>query len=294
MAKPRVLTHRDHRREQELDEVSQQKQAQRRHERTKFQVTLTDGGPRKSQANMTSKAYEEITELLQKAADEAITAGPPIKIDGFQVLKSNDIRFTCNTEEEANRLREIDWSKAYEGLEVRQRKFGIVIHGIPIEEINLCTDDLNDIAEEIGARNNLKVIQLRTLRAPSKVDTMARNNSYIILTHDMEAADRCLKKGIFLNCRLFNTEKYTPQYQLTQCYKCQRYGHKADHCRGKEKCARCSGDDHATRECQSNVHKCTNCGEDHPAWHPDCSRRREESQRLDDLKFKTKNAYFNE
>jgi hypothetical protein len=82
--------------------------------------------------------------------------------------------------------------------------------------------------------NDLKIAKLRTLRGPSKRDPVARGNSFVILTHDADAADKCLKRGIFLNCRLFNTEKYTPQYQLTQCYKCQRYGHKAGHCRGKE------------------------------------------------------------
>jgi len=116
------------------------------------------------------------------------------------MLKSNDIHFECDSEEEANRLQEIEWSTAYEGLVVRQLKFGLVIHGIPIEEINPHIDNLDDIAAEIGALNNLKDVKLRTLRAPSKLDPIARNNSFIVLTHDMEAADECLKKGIFLNC----------------------------------------------------------------------------------------------
>jgi hypothetical protein len=293
-AKPRAPDHHEQHHKQELDEQSQQKQAQRRQERAKCQVTLTaEGAPRTTQTHIASKAYAEITEMLQKAADETTTPGPSLTIGGFQILKSNDIRFSCDTEEEANRLREIDWSKAMEGLEVRQPKFGIVIHAIPIEEINPHTDNLDDIADEIGNRNNLKIVKLRTLRVPSKLDPMARNNSYVILTHNAEAADKCLKKGIFLNCRLFNTEKYTPQYQLTQCYKCQRYGHKAGHCRGKETCARC-GDGHAMKDCETDVHKCANCGDNHSARHPDCPRRKEEIHRLDGLKFKDKNAYYNE
>ena len=293
-ANPRATDHHEHHHKQELDEQSQQKQAQRRQERAKVQVTLTaEGASRMMQTQLASKAYTEITEMLQKAADEATTPGPPLTIGGFQILKSNDIRFSCDTEEEANRLRKIDWTKAIEGLEVRQPKFGIVIHSIPIEEINPHIDNLVDIADEIGNRNNLKIVKLRTLRAPSKLDPMARNYSYVALTHDVEAANKCLKKGIFLNCRLFPTEKYTPQYQLTQCYKCQRYGHKAGHCRGKEKCARC-GDDHATKDCQTDAYKCTNCGDDDPAWHLDCSWRTKEIERLDGLKFKDKNAYYDE
>jgi hypothetical protein len=40
---------------------------------------------------------------------------------------------------------------------------------------------------------------LRTLRAPSKLDPMATRNSYVALTHDVEAADKVLKKGIIIN-----------------------------------------------------------------------------------------------
>ena len=291
---PQTLTHRHRYRDQEIDEDSQKKQAQRRQERAKVEITLTaEGSPRAAQDKLNSNDYKQITATLQQVANRA-TTGPPIKIGGFRILKSNDIRFTCETEDEAARLRQVDWTEAYEGLVIRQPKFGIVIHGVHIDEINPHTDNLNEIASEIGARNNLNAVQLRTLRAPSKLDPMARNNSFVILTHDKEAADNCLKKGIYLNCRLYSSEKYTPQYQLTQCYKCQRFGHKAGYCRGKERCARCSGDDHTTRECQTDTPKCSNCGDDHPAWHPDCPRRREESERLDDLKFKTKSAYFNE
>jgi hypothetical protein len=222
--------HRNHRHEQEIDEESQQKQAQRRQDRAKLEVTLTaEGSSRTTKAKLSSNSYEDITAAFQKVADEA-TTDPSFNIGGFRILKSNDIRFTCENEEEANRLQQINWERAYEGLVVRQPRYGIVIHGIPIEEINPRIDSLNEIAEEIADRNNLKITQLRTLRALTKLDPMARNNSYVVLTHDREAADRCLKKGVFLNCRLYNSEKYTPQYQLTQCYKCQRYGHKASHC----------------------------------------------------------------
>jgi hypothetical protein len=293
-AMPRTSTYRDRHRGQELDEESQQKQTQRRQERAKLQVTLTsEGASRAAQANLTNKTYKEMTERFQKIVDKTTTSGPPISIGGFRKLKSNDIRFTCDSKEEANRLREIDWSKAFEGLEVRHPKFGVVFRDVPIEEINPRTDNLDEIANEIGNRNGLKIAKLRTLQAPSKLNPMATRNSYVALTHDVEAADKVLKKGIIVNCQLFTTEKYTPQYQLTQCYKCQRYGHKAGHCRGKEKCARC-GDDHATKDCQTDAYKCANCGDNHPAWHPDCSRRIEEIERLDELKFKAKNVYYNE
>jgi hypothetical protein len=300
VATPRIQTqtqtHRPRHRDQEIDEENQKKQAERRLERAKFEITLTaEGAPRVTRDKLSGTGYEQITANLQKVVDESTPpTETPIKIGGFRVLKSNDIRFACESAEEATRLRKLDWTAAYEGLVVRQPKFGIVIHGVSIDEVNPRTDPLDDIASEIGERNNIKVVQLRTLRAPPKLDPKAQHNSFVILTHDQEAADKCMRKGIFLNCRLYNAEKYTPQYQLTQCYKCQRFGHKAGHCRGRERCGKCSKEDHTARECQSHTPRCVNCGDDHAAWHPDCPRRREESDRLDDLKFKTKRAYFND
>src|SRR5579859_3841447 len=136
---------------------------------------------------------------LQQVTNRA-TTGPPIKIGGFRILKSIDIRFTCETEDETACLQQVDWTESYEGLIIHQPKFSIVIHSVHIDEINPHTDNLNEIAREIGAQNNLNVVQLRTLCAPSKLDPMARNNSFVILTHDKKAADNCLKKGIYLNC----------------------------------------------------------------------------------------------
>ena len=129
-----------------------------------LQVTLTaEGASRMMQTQLASKAYTEITEMLQKAADKVITPSPPLTIGGFQILMSNDIRFSCDTEEEANHLHKIDWTKAIERLEVRQPKFSIVIHSIPIEEIYPHIDNLVSITDEIGNWNNLKIVKLRIL-----------------------------------------------------------------------------------------------------------------------------------
>ena len=71
----------------------------------------------------------------------------------------------------------------------------------------------------------LKIVNLRTLKTTEKLNPMARHNSFVIQTHDAEAANKCLKQGIYINYHLYPTEKHTPQYQITQCFKCQGYGH---------------------------------------------------------------------
>ena len=49
-----------------------------------------------------------------------------------------------------------------------------------------------------------------------------------------------------------------------RCYKCQRYGHIAKVCKGKQRCGKCGGD-HAYGECGDKERKCCNCGGDHTA-----------------------------
>jgi hypothetical protein len=136
---------------------------------------------------------------------------------GVQKLQSKDICFRCDTEEEAQHLHQIDWTKAYTGLTVRKPKFGIVIHDILSEEIDP-SDNMEYQAKEIEHQNEdkqLKIINFRTIKPTDKLNPVARHNSFITQTHSVEAADKCLKKGIYINYWLYPTEKHTPQYQIT-------------------------------------------------------------------------------
>ena len=281
-------------------EKNQQEQAQRKMDQAKYQVTLnTAGAPRTTQTIITSDTHQEITEKCQQAIKKAIPEAPTPIIRGVQVLgESKDIRFTCDTQEEAQRLREIDWTVAYAGLTARKPKYGIVIHGLATSEI-APNDITEQLIKEIEAQNDdkqLKIVNLRTLRPTEKLDPAANSNSFVIQTHDARAANKCLRQGIHINYHQYPTEKHTPQYQITQCFNCQEYGHRAAQCLGKLTCAKCSHG-HKTKECPNDIDtvtKCANCGEDHAAWSHECEHRIAESERLDELRQLAKDVYFNE
>ena len=278
----------------------QQEQTQRKLDKAKHQVTLnTAGAPRTTQTAIASATHQEITEKCQQAIKKAIPEAPTPIIRGVQVLgETKDIRFTCDTQEEAQRLREIDWTTAYTGLKARKPKYGIVIHGLSINEI--APNDITDqLIRDIEAQNDdkqLKIANLRTLKAIDKLDPAANSNSFVIQTHDAVAANKCLRHGIHINYHQYPTEKHTPQYQITQCFNCQEYGHRAAQCLGTVTCAKCS-QGHKTKECPNDIdttYKCANCGEDHPAWSHECEHRIAEFERLDELKHSAKDVYFNE
>ena len=55
-----------------------------------------------------------------------------------------------------------------------------------------------------------------------------------------------------------------------RCFRCQRYGHGIDKCRGKVTCSRCSGE-HDSEACSEQPH-CANCDENHPSTDRNCSK----------------------
>ena len=65
----------------------------------------------------------------------------------------------------------------------------------------------------------------------------------------------------------FHVKPYIPK--PIRCFKCNRFGHVADTCRGKERCSRC-GQGHNIKSCPNDLTKCTNCGGDHAASSKDC------------------------
>ena len=67
----------------------------------------------------------------------------------------------------------------------------------------------------------------------------------------------------------------------TRCFKCQRFGHVANNCKGKERCGRCSLEGHNSKSCKAETPKCAGCGNEHEAWSRSCPRLTEakESQR---------------
>ncbi|KAK2706150.1 hypothetical protein QYM36_016248 [Artemia franciscana] len=69
---------------------------------------------------------------------------------------------------------------------------------------------------------------------------------------------------------VWGIRKHVSQYlpQPVQCFRCQRFGHRALECRGKERCMICAGA-HSNKDCTSSrdmgTTKCVDCGKNHTA-----------------------------
>ena len=68
---------------------------------------------------------------------------------------------------------------------------------------------------------------------------------------------------------------------VTQCLRCQGFGHKATFCKLQRKCRHCA-QFHDSRECpnRESTPKCAGCGGEHFASFPDCPKRKKFSEVL--------------
>ena len=275
---------------QEIREMNLQAREKRRIEAAKYEVTLTLEHADSSVKELPAKAtHEQIAKQLQTAIERTTEAEPKPTIQGIQKLKSGDIRIKCSTTAEANELRDMDWSTAYEGIEVRKPKYGIVVHRVPSQYINLDSKEtMTEMIQHIEQQNeskSLKILSIAPLRKKSNrpgpnSETKPIHQSITIFTYDPNAADACIKQGTNIKWGTYRSERYAPQLRLTQCYNCQKFGHIARNCRSKHTCGKCSSHDHATPNCTTEEPKCPACQGGHPSWHSECPVRAVEINKL--------------
>ena len=77
-------------------------------------------------------------------------------------------------------------------------------------------------------------------------------------------------------------DRFIKEARVTQCVRCQEFGHIVRFCKNTTRCGRCSGD-HATREClkPETARKCALCKGNYAAWSDTCRYRIQARERAD-------------
>lgn len=85
--------------------------------------------------------------------------------------------------------------------------------------------------------------------------------------------EKVLPKRVRMGYLSYDVREFIPA--PLRCFKCQRMGHTAGQCKGKQRCARCGGE-HEYGKCgQDTKVKCCNCGGEHSGAFGGCPVQRQ-------------------
>ena len=248
-----------------LEQGVKERMEKLRQERAKTEVALTTCNATDNMKNQFTNMSEE---ALMNSFQQAITAAgmEQIKIRRVQKMSDHRLKIRCATDKEAEELRSMDWKQAFEGIDVAETLYGIVIHGVSKHDIDFTKSEPEEIMARIrdGNSEEITVERVTPLRRRTR-NPNAPTQSIVIFLKSSKQADVCIEMGIYVEHRYYATvERYIPQCQIKQCFKCQAYGHKASVCTKKARCGKCAHE-HETKECQSETTLCANCKGSHCA-----------------------------
>lgn len=149
-------------------------------------------------------------------------------------------------------------------LENKQNARG-VISGVPLAV------SMDQIKGNVTGATVVEARRLRTTRNGEKCDSLS-----VMIRFEEEQ----LPTKVYLGYMSYNVRPYVPP--PLRCFKCQKYGHIAAVCKGKQRCARCAGE-HEYGKCERGAQpKCCNCGGEHSSAYRGCevSKRAVEVQKV--------------
>ncbi|GFX60531.1 uncharacterized protein TNCV_1182501 [Trichonephila clavipes] len=150
--------------------------------------------------------------------------------------------------------------------------------GVVSEPELLCTSDV----EILGRFSDQGVVQVR--RITLKKDAAIIPTKHIILTFNSPKLPITIKAG-YLNCKI---RPYIPNSLC--CFKCQRFSHSQNSCRGQLTCSRCASVGHSSTDFTLEP-KCINCSQLHTADSKLCPKWKTEKQ-IQEIKTNKNISYF--
>jgi hypothetical protein len=247
-------------------------------ERAKTEVIITT---RDVNDNMKDQLASMSEEVLTNNIQQAITAAgkEQVKVRRVQKTANHGIKIRCATDKEAEEVRSMKWNEIIEGASIIETTHRVIVHGVSKYDIDFEKDEPEEIITRIRNSNSegITIVKVEPLMKRPR-NPNARTQSIVISFKCPKEADDCNRTGVHIENRHYAiTERYIPQSQIKQCFKCQAYGHKASVCTRKERCGKCA-QEHETKDCQSKTVSCANCKGSHCAWFHECPVRQQKRE----------------
>ena len=106
----------------------------------------------------------------------------------------------------------------------------------------------------------------------NRKDSQEKSTTVLVSFSSKEQKDKLLANGYRAFYQKFKVVEYREDPQVTQCFRCQAFGHHYHECQAeKQKCLRCAGD-HRHRVCPKDRNDvcCANCGKNHVSTYRGC------------------------
>lgn len=212
-------------------------------------------------------------------------------------LPSGDVQVNLASQEEKRRLeKETSWTgKLGASATIKKKTYRVLVHGMRVADFPRDAGEAN--ARLIESENQRLHQGLRVLNVAwtYKVEGTRDYSSLMVEVDSAEHANSMIDNGTLHNYDLKTTELYDPMCRISQCFKCQAYGHISWVCRQKDRCGACGGQ-HPTRNCAEGTRqtprRCAACGHgNHPAWAKECPARAKEEVRAQ-LAQKSRARYY--
>ena len=247
-------------------------------------IKITDKDEAK---NIKSQSRKDIAYRIQHAAGGAQAAYTVLAV---RQLKSGDLAVHMDSVAGRKEMEEKkEWIKAIALSAIaRKETWPVMVHGVKIADLPL--DAWEKQAKRL-IKENAKLhpdLQIRGLRWLGRTDGK-QFSTLIIEADSAEHANRMICEGVIMGFDLKLVERYDTKCRITQCFKCQKYGHISSICLNAQKCGYC-GDGHSTESCsektQATHMRCAGCnGGNHTAWSKDCPARIKELGRAKAVKL---------
>ena len=200
-----------------------------------------------------------LTKSISKEIGEVMSA---------KVLRNGSMLIKCRDREQqgkAKTMSTVEGKKVECSLFSGRKLVRGVVTGIPVR---ISAEDVK------GNITNARISDVKRMKANR--NGIKEDSLSVLITFD----EKSLPEKILIGYMCYYVRPYVPP--PLRCFKCQRFGHVAAVCKGKQRCGRCGGD-HEYGKCEEGAKlKCCNCGGEHSSAYRGCevSKKAEEVQRV--------------
>lgn len=188
-------------------------------------------------------------------------------------MKNGNLLITVDNYKDAKNILEMEKFHTYECKTFAHERLNYSKGIIRSHDLTLATkDEIKNALKKQGVIDHNRIyIKKNGQSIPTRT---------YVLTFNTPKAPKEIKIG-YINEKV---EPYIPS--PLRCYKCQKYGHHREACRGHETCGKCGlrEPSHTESECPNEA-KCPNCLENHPAFSKTCKIYKKEKE-ITEMKYK--------